>query len=83
MRNLEAIRTISLFGLSDVKLFFSWDSDYYWDRTDVLNRLSLITLPLPPNITPSLNPDNPIGEIYRYTVQSPDHNLMEEKEIED
>jgi heavy metal efflux system protein len=83
MRNLEAIRTISLFGLSDVKLFFSWDSDYYWDRTDVLNRLSLITLPLPPGITPSLNPDNPIGEIYRYTVQSPVHNLMEEKEIED
>src|ERR1700686_426925 len=83
MRNLQAIRTVSLFGLSDVKLFFSWDSDYYWDRTDVLNRLSLITLPLPPGITPSLNPDNPIGEIYRYTVQSPVHNLMEEKEIED
>src|SRR5579863_23316 len=83
MRNLQVIRTISLFGLSDVKLYFDWDSDYYWDRTDVLNRLSLITLPLPPGITPSLNPDNPIGEIYRYTVQSPDHNLMEEKEIED
>ncbi|MGA2411428.1 MAG: CusA/CzcA family heavy metal efflux RND transporter [Candidatus Binataceae bacterium] len=83
MRNLEAIRTISLFGLSDVKLFFSWDSDYYWDRTDVLNRLALISLPLPPSITPSLNPDNPIGEIYRYTVHSPDHNLMEEKEVED
>ncbi len=83
MRNLEAIRTISLFGLSDVKLFFSWDSDYYWDRTDVLNRLSLITLPLPAGIAPGLNPDNPIGEIYRYTVQSPDHNVMEEKEVED
>jgi heavy metal efflux system protein len=83
MRNLEAIRTISLFGLSDVKLFFSWDSDYYWDRTDVLNRLALITLPLPAGVSPSLNPDNPIGEIYRYTVQSPDHDLIKEKEIED
>ncbi len=83
MRNLESIRTISLFGLSDVKLFFSWDSDYFQDKTDVLNRLSLITLPLPPSITPGLNPDNPIGEIYRYTVQSPDHNVMEEKEIQD
>ena len=83
MRNLEAIRTISLFGLSDVKLYFSWDSDYYWDRTDILNRLGLITLPLPAGIVPSINPDNPIGEIYRYTVQSPDHNLMEEKEVED
>ena len=79
----EAIRTISLFGLSDVKLYFSWDSDYYWDRVETLNRLGLITLPLPPGMTPSLNPDNPIGEIYRYTVQSPDHNVMEEKEVED
>src|SRR5215471_13360090 len=52
MRNLQTIRTISLFGLSDVKLFFSWDSDYYQDRTEVLNRLSLITLPLPAGITP-------------------------------
>lgn len=83
MRNLQAIRTISLYGLSDVKLFFSWDSDYYWDRTDVLNRLALITLPLPPGITPGLNPDNPIGEIYRYRVQSLDHNLLKEKEVED
>jgi heavy metal efflux system protein len=83
MRNLEAIRTISLFGLSDVKLYFSWDSDYFQDRTDVLNRLGLITLPLPAGIVPGINPDNPIGEIYRYTVQSPDHNLMEEKEVED
>jgi len=83
MRNLEAIRTISLFGLSDVKLYFSWDSDYYWDRLETLNRIALITLPLPLGVTPSLNPDNPISEIYRYTVQSPDHNVMEEKEIED
>ena len=83
MRNLEAIRTISLFGLSDVKLYFSWDSDYYWDRVETLNRLGLITLPLPPGTAPNLNPDNPIGEIYRYTLQSPDHNVMEEKEVED
>jgi cobalt-zinc-cadmium resistance protein CzcA len=83
MRNLESIRTISLFGLSDVKLFFSWDSDYFQDRTDVLNRLSLITLPLPPGITPGLNPDNPIGEIYRYRVVSPSHDLLSEKEVQD
>ena len=38
---------------------------------------------MPAGIAPGLNPDNPIGEIYRYTVQSPDHNVMEEKEVED
>jgi heavy metal efflux system protein len=81
MRNLQTIRSVSMFGLSDIKLYFSWDSDYYWDRVDTLNRLSLINLPL--GITAGISPSNPIGEIYRYTVQSPDHNLIEEKEIED
>jgi heavy metal efflux system protein len=81
MRNLKSIRTISLYGLSDVKLYFDWDSDYYWDRVETINRLGLITLP--GGLTPGISPDNPIGEIYRYTVQSPDHNLTEEKEIED
>jgi heavy metal efflux system protein len=81
MRNLQTIRSVSMFGLSDIKLYFSWDSDYYWDRVDTLNRLSLINLPL--GITAGISPSNPIGEIYRYTVEGPDHNLIEEKEIED
>src|SRR6202047_1181646 len=80
-RNLDAMRTISLFGLSDVKLYFTWDSDYYWDRVETINRLGLVTLPQ--NLSPSISPDNPIGEIYRYIVQSPDHDLLEEKEVED
>ena len=81
LRNLVGIRTISLYGLSDVKLYFDWNSDYYWDRVETINRLGLISLPQ--GLTPGINPDNPIGEIYRYTVQSPDHNLTEEKEVED
>ena len=81
MRDLEAMRSISLYGLSDIKCYFSWDSDYYWDRVEAINRLSFITLPQ--GVTPAISPDNPIGEIYRYTVKSPDHDLMREKEIED
>ena len=81
IRNLEAMRTISLFGLSDVKLYFTWDSDYYWDRVETINRLGLVGLAQ--NLQPSISPDNPIGEIYRYTVQSPDHDPLAEKEIED
>jgi heavy metal efflux system protein len=81
LRNLEAIRTISLFGLSDVKLYFTWDSDYYWDRVETINRLGLITLPR--NLSPSISPDNPIGEVYRYIVESPDHDLIEEKTVQD
>ena len=81
MRNLESIRSISLFGLSDVKCYFGWDSDYYWDRTETINRLGLISLPQ--GLSPGISPENSIGEIYRYTVEGPDHDLIKEKEVED
>jgi cobalt-zinc-cadmium resistance protein CzcA len=81
MRNLEAMRSISLFGLSDIKCYFSWDSDFYADRTEVIQRLGFVALP--PNVTAGISPDSPIGQIYRYTVDSEDHDLMKEKEIED
>ncbi len=81
MRNLEAMRSISLYGLSDIRCYFSWDSDYYWDRIETINRLSFLSLPN--GVTPGISPENPIGEIYRYTVESPDHDLTNEKTIED
>ena len=81
LRNLQSMRTISEFGLSDIKLYFDWESDYYWDRAETINRLGLVTLPN--GSTPGVSPDNPIGEIYRYTLQSPNHDLLQEKEIED
>src|ERR1700748_3445097 len=39
---LEYVRSTTIFGLSDVKLYFNYDSDYYWDRQEVLNRLQLV-----------------------------------------
>src|SRR5579875_762640 len=81
MRDLTAMRSISLFGLSDIRCYFSWDSDYQMDRTQTINRLPFITLPA--GVTAGISPENPIGEIYRYTVESADHNLMRQKEIED
>jgi len=81
MRDLESMRSISLYGLSDVRCYFSWDSDYYWDRVETINRLSFVALPQ--GVTAGISPDNPIGEIYRYTVEGPDHDLIHEKEIED
>jgi cobalt-zinc-cadmium resistance protein CzcA len=38
---------------------------------------------LPQGVMPSLSPENPIGEIYRYIVQGPDHDLIKEKTVED
>ena len=81
MLGLQAMRSISLYGLSDIRCYFDWESDYNFDRTQTINQLTFVSLPQ--GVTPGLSPENPIGEIYRYSVESPDHNLMKEKEIED
>ena len=81
MLGLEATRSISLYGLSDIRCYFDWDSDYNFDRTQTINQLTFVSLPQ--GITPGISPENPVGEIYRYTVESPDHDLLKQKEIED
>jgi heavy metal efflux system protein len=78
---LTYVRSISIFGLSDVKLYFTYDSDYYWDRQEVLNRLQLATLPS--NVSPQLSPESPIGEIYRYRLEGPNYSLNELKATQD
>src|ERR1700732_724388 len=50
--HLEQVRSISLFGLSDVMLYFNFDSDYFRDKQEVLNRLQ--TLALPNGLQPQL-----------------------------
>jgi cobalt-zinc-cadmium resistance protein CzcA len=81
MRNLERMDSISLFGLSDIRCYFDWSSDYYWDRTETIQRLGFVTLPQ--GITAGISPENPVGEIYRYTVEGPNHDLLREKEVDD
>lgn len=77
---LEQIRSISIFGLSDVKLYFRFSSDLFHDRQEVLARLQ--TLQLPNNLQPQLSPWSPIGEIYRYQLTGP-YSLNALKETQD
>src|SRR5438128_11035910 len=60
--HLTAMRTISLFGLSDVKLQFSFDFTYEQALQQVLNRLSQMP-PLPNNAQPQISQVSPIGAI--------------------
>ncbi|SEB37737.1 efflux RND transporter permease subunit [Terriglobus roseus] len=69
MPHLDGVRSISIFGLSDVKLYFTFNSDYFHDRQEVLDRLQLIQLPT--GLQPQLSPWSPIGEIYRYQLTGP------------
>ena len=75
MPGLEHTRSQSLFGLSDVKCYFSWSTDYTAARQEVINRLTQVQLPN--GVQASLSPTNAIGEIYRYTLEGEGYSLLE------
>ena len=77
---LEQVRSISIFGLSDVKLYFNFSSDLFHDRQEVLARLQTLILPM--NLQPQLSPWSPVGEIYRYQVTGP-YSLNDLKATQD
>jgi len=80
--NLEVMRSISLYGLSDVILTFQEDTDNYFAREVVFQRLSEVTYPagVPPTLAPLFSPS---GLVYRYVIESPDRSPQELKTIED
>ncbi|TAI63642.1 CusA/CzcA family heavy metal efflux RND transporter [Bradyrhizobium sp. Leo170] len=83
LKNLRTIRTISLYGLSDVKLQFSFDYTYDEALQQVLNRLAQLP-PLPGNVQPTISPLSPIGEIFRYRlVGPPNYSVLDLKTLQD
>src|SRR5215208_1989500 len=67
---VKSIRSISLVGLSDVKVQFTYDLTYREAAQLVVNRLSQLG-PLPNGAQPIISPTSPIGEIFRYRVAGP------------
>src|SRR5579862_4875793 len=79
---LDVMRSISLYSLSDVILTFDEDTDDYFSRQLVFQRLSEVTYPS--GVTPTLAPlSSPSGLVYRYVIQSPDRSPQELKTYED
>src|SRR6202049_796688 len=83
LRNLRTIRTVSLYGLSDVKLQFTFDYTYEEALQQVLTRLAQLPTLLN-NAQPQISPVSPIGEIYRYKlVGPPNYSVMDLKTLQD
>lgn len=67
---MTQLRSVSITGLSVLTLTFSDNTNDYFARSQVLERLQNVTLP--PGIQPSLAPmTNAIGEVYRYVIDAP------------
>ena len=80
--HLKVMRSISLYGLSDLRLTFDESVDPYFARQVVFQRLSDASLPT--GVTPSMAPlFSPSGLVYRYVLESPDRSPQELKTYED
>jgi len=79
---MTVMRSISLYGLSEVILTFDEGTDDYFARQVVFQRLSEVTYPA--GVTPTLSPlASPSGLVYRYVLESPDRTPQELKTFDD
>jgi Cu(I)/Ag(I) efflux system membrane protein CusA/SilA len=84
LAGVRVVRSQSAFGFSMVYVIFEDDTEQYFARTRVLERLSLAGKLLPEGVVPTLGPDaTGVGHVFWYTVESDTHSLRELRTIQD
>ncbi len=67
LAGVKAVRASSMFGFSLITVVFSDETDNYFARSRVLERLSTVADVLPAGVTPRLGPDaTGLGWVYQY-----------------
>ncbi|WP_028978370.1 efflux RND transporter permease subunit [Sporocytophaga myxococcoides] len=81
---VKNIRGSSMFGMSFVYVIFEDNTDIYWARTRVLERLNYAQKLLPNDVSPSLGPDGTgVGHIFWYHLDAPNMDLGEQRALQD
>ncbi len=81
---VKYVRGSSMFGMSFVYVIFNDDTDVYWARERVLERLNYASRLLPESVAPTLGPDGTgVGHILWYTLDAPGMDLGEQRAIQD
>jgi cobalt-zinc-cadmium resistance protein CzcA len=79
---LDALRSISLYGLSSITMNFDYDTDPYFARAQAFERIPNATVPQ--GVAPQMSQlFSPSGLIYRYVLQSPDRSAQDLKILND
>jgi Cu(I)/Ag(I) efflux system membrane protein CusA/SilA len=76
MPGVKTIRSTSMFGFSSIYVIFDEDTEYYWSRSRILEKLNSLPADLlPEEVTPKLGPDaTALGQVYWYTLEGRDEN---------
>ncbi len=81
---IKVVRSTSAFGFGLVNMIFKEETDFYWARTRVLERLDFAKKDLPEDVVVTLGPDaTALGQIFWYTVEGEDYDLAELRSIQD
>ena len=84
LAGVKVVRSSSEFNFSMITIIFNDDTDYYFARQRVLEKLSIASTFLPPGVTPYLAPDaTAVGQIFWYTVEGGGKDLSELRSIQD
>jgi Cu(I)/Ag(I) efflux system membrane protein CusA/SilA len=81
---VKYVRGSSMFGMSFIYVIFNDNTDIYWARARVLERLNYASRLLPQGVTPTLGPDGTgVGHVLWYTLDAPEINLGEQRALQD
>ncbi len=81
---VKYVRGASMFGMSFVYVIFNDETEIYWARERVLERLNYASRLLPEGVTPTLGPDGTgVGHILWYTLDAPGMDLGEQRALQD
>jgi len=81
--NVHAIRAQSMFGMSFIYIIFEEQTDQYWARSRVLEKLSTVQSSLPQGAAVQLGPDGTgVGHVFWYTLEGT-HDLGTLRAVQD
>ena len=80
---LDALRSISLYGLSSMTMNFEYDTDPYFAREQAFERIPDAADARPASRRGCRRCSVPSGLIYRYVLQSPDRSAQDLKILQD
>lgn len=84
MAQVKDIRASSMFGMSFIYVIFEDETDIYWARSRVLERLNYAARLLPKGVSPAIGPEGTgVGHILWYYLEAPDNNLGELRALQD